>query len=55
MHHLTHITIHNFRSCLLVDVPLAAFTPLVGYNNAGKSNILQAVRWLVTVRVLNHW
>ena len=27
---------------------MAAFTPLVGYNNAGKSNILQAVRWLVS-------
>jgi len=26
---------------------LADFTPLVGYNNAGKSNILTAIKWLL--------
>jgi len=26
---------------------LTDFTPLVGYNNAGKSNILEAIKWLL--------
>lgn len=47
MHQLTSITIRNYRSCLLTQVPLAGFTPIVGYNNAGKSNILNAIEWLL--------
>jgi len=26
---------------------LSEFTPLVGYNNAGKSNCLSAIQWLI--------
>lgn len=48
MHLLTSAAIHNFRSCQSVVLDLAAFTPFVGYNNAGKSNILSAIRWLVS-------
>ena len=47
MHILTAITIRNFRSCEAVTLDLAPYTPFVGYNNAGKSNILSAIRWLV--------
>ncbi|NTZ47763.1 DUF2813 domain-containing protein [Lelliottia aquatilis] len=31
---------------------MSPFTPLVGYNNAGKSNILSAVKWLLEKRTL---
>lgn len=27
--------------------PLSPYTPLVGYNNAGKSNVLHAIKWLL--------
>jgi len=47
MHSLSGITIRNFRSCDNAKFPLADFTPLVGYNNGGKSNILDAIRWLL--------
>lgn len=47
MHLLSSVAIHNFRSCQSVALDLAAYTPFVGYNNAGKSNILSAIRWLV--------
>ena len=49
---LTEITIENFCSCLSVTVPISSFTPLIGYNNAGKSNILRAVVWLLKKSVL---
>ena len=39
MHTLAHATIRNFRSCESVTLDLAPYTPFVGYNNAGKSNI----------------
>lgn len=47
MHRLKRIQIKNFRSCKDVDLHLNAYTPLVGYNNAGKSNIIQAIIWLL--------
>ncbi|TCD46812.1 DUF2813 domain-containing protein [Chlorobium sp. N1] len=47
MHFLSHISISNFRSCQHVSFDLAAFTPFVGYNNAGKSNLLAAIRWFI--------
>ena len=47
MHKLTRISISNFRSCKNVALPLGDFTPVVGYNNAGKSNILTAIEWLI--------
>jgi len=47
MHTLAHISISNFRSCKKVSLPLGDFTPVVGYNNAGKSNILAAIEWLI--------
>ena len=47
MHTLANISIFNFRSCKNVALPLGNFTPVVGYNNAGKSNILTAIEWLI--------
>lgn len=35
--------ISNFRSCKNTTIKLEPFTPLVGYNNAGKSNILKCI------------
>jgi putative ATP-dependent endonuclease of the OLD family len=46
MHALTYLKISNFRSCHSTELRINAFTPIVGYNNAGKSNILTAIEWL---------
>lgn len=46
-HLLSEITIRNFKSIRNETFELSAFTPLVGYNNAGKSNMLEAIIWLL--------
>ncbi len=46
-HILSEITIRNFKSIINETFELSAFTPLVGYNNAGKSNMLEAIKWLL--------
>lgn len=53
MHHIAEMEIHNFRSCKHASVILEGFTPLVGYNNAGKSNILKCIDALVTAKGLS--
>lgn len=45
MHGIQRVMIENFRSCTSFEAELADFTVLVGYNNAGKSNVLGAIRW----------
>lgn len=45
MHQLDWVRISNFRSCLDTKVFLEKYSPLVGPNNAGKSNILKAIKW----------
>jgi putative ATP-dependent endonuclease of the OLD family len=47
LHHISVVEIKNFRSCQDVKAEISLFTPLVGYNNAGKSNILTAIQWLI--------
>lgn len=47
MHSISEIEINNFRSCKKTKIKLETFTPLVGYNNAGKSNILKCLDALV--------
>lgn len=47
MHILSSITIKNFKSIKDFTFLLTSYTPLVGYNNAGKSNILEAIKWLL--------
>ncbi|MEC5395860.1 ATP-dependent nuclease [Bergeyella sp. RCAD1439] len=46
-HIISKIKIENFKSIINEDFELSKFTPLVGYNNAGKSNILEAIRWVL--------
>lgn len=47
-HFISTIRIKNFKSCTSSIFDLSVYTPLVGYNNAGKSNILTALHWLVS-------
>ena len=44
---LSKITISNLRSIQRETFPLSDFTALIGYNNAGKTNILMGIRWLL--------
>ena len=46
MHLISTVHIKNYRSISDHQFPLSDFTALVGYNNAGKTNILEAVNWL---------
>src|SRR5690554_5927090 len=45
---LSQITISNLRSIQKESFPLSHFTALIGYNNAGKTNILMGIRWLLS-------
>ncbi len=36
-----------------MSVYLTPYTPMVGYNNAGKSNILEAIEWLLKDKLLS--
>ncbi|WP_186128964.1 ATP-dependent nuclease [Burkholderia gladioli] len=47
MHHISEILIKNFRSISEGLFPLSHYTPLVGYNNAGKTNIIRAIGWII--------
>ncbi|AUZ06124.1 hypothetical protein ADP71_28990 [Vitreoscilla sp. C1] len=51
---LSEIIITNFKSCRDITLSLSNFTPLIGYNNAGKSNCLTAIQWLLRRFVLQH-
>lgn len=46
-HELSSITAINFKSIKNCEFKLSSYTPLVGYNNAGKSNIINAIKWLL--------
>lgn len=47
--YIKEISISNYRSFRqCCTIPLGNLTALVGYNNAGKSNILNALEWLIT-------
>lgn len=41
---LRRLRIHNFRSILEADIEVHDYTMIVGANNAGKSNIISALR-----------
>lgn len=47
MHMLNKIWIENFRSCKQIEIEFSKYTPMVGYNNAGKSTIIQSIIWLL--------
>lgn len=50
---LNKVSITNFRSCKSTEVFLRPYTALVGYNNAGKSNIILAIKWLLDGSLLS--
>ncbi|MCT4558617.1 MAG: AAA family ATPase [Pelagimonas sp.] len=47
MHRISKVKIENYKSIQDAEFALSAYTPLVGYNNAGKTNILQALSWVI--------
>lgn len=47
MHKIKQLHIKNYKSCQETTLTLENYTPLVGYNNAGKSNILKCIDALV--------
>jgi len=47
MHTLREVRIQNYKSIIDLTLPLTNYTPLVGQNNAGKSNILEAIKWFL--------
>ena len=47
MHHISNIKVKNFRSISEQSFSLSTYTPLVGYNNAGKTNIMRAIEWII--------
>ena len=53
-HLLSEITIKNYKSIISETFELSNYTPLIGYNNAGKSNILSALEWLLRKSVLQN-
>jgi len=48
--HVTHLSLHDFRSYEQVDVPLSAgTTAFIGANGHGKTNLVEAVDYLATL------
>lgn len=48
MHRLKEITVKNYRSIKSENFTLSGYTALIGYNNAGKTNLLTACSWLLS-------
>lgn len=46
-HKISQIKIENYKSISSETFDLSDYTPLIGYNNAGKTNILNAIKWLL--------
>ncbi|WP_371170429.1 ATP-dependent nuclease [Aliiroseovarius sp. 2305UL8-7] len=44
---ISRLSVKNYRSIKDAEFHFTNYTPLVGYNNAGKSNVLKAIQWLV--------
>ena len=47
MYHISEVRIQNFKSISDGLFPLSHYTPLVGYNNAGRTNIIRAISWII--------
>lgn len=45
---INNLKISNFRSCKDTNIALDKFTACIGYNNAGKSNIILALKFLLS-------
>ncbi len=52
MHRISKLVALNYRSCRSTKVDLEPYTPIVGYNNAGKSNIISALEWFIAPKSL---
>lgn len=46
-HRISQIKIDNYKSIISETLDISDYTPLIGYNNAGKTNILNAIKWLL--------
>jgi len=44
---LESVHILNFKSIVDCTLPLSSYTPIIGYNNSGKSNSVSAIQWLL--------
>lgn len=53
LHHISELKVQGFKSISDATFPLSHYTPLVGYNNAGKTNILRAAGWVIKKTSLN--
>lgn len=42
-----NLEVFNFRSCINTKICIDTYTALIGYNNAGKSNIISALKFLI--------
>ena len=49
---LVSVAISNFKSISNATLPLGPYTPLIGYNNSGKSNSIGAIQWLLRKSLL---
>ncbi|MEX8493029.1 ATP-dependent endonuclease [Sphaerotilus sp.] len=50
---LQSVEITNFKSIVSCALPLSSYTPLIGYNNSGKSNSIAAIQWLLRRSLLS--
>lgn len=48
MHRISEITVQNYKSIKDSKFYFSNYTPIVGYNNGGKSTILAAMEWIVS-------
>lgn len=50
--YVSKLKIINYKSCNDVEIDISAYTPLIGYNNSGKSNIISTLQWIFKKSVL---
>lgn len=46
-HIISKLSVENFKSIINQSFEFSSYTPLVGYNNAGKTNILESIKWIL--------
>lgn len=47
MHRISNLNIANYKAIRAASFEFSNYSPIVGYNNAGKSSILEALAWVV--------